>query len=87
MRDPRRIERVLTLLKKIWAQQPEVRFNQLVANLQRMYSQENNNYGRREVFKKDFFNNENNSNIDLFFLEDDKWEDFLYSYWTSIEED
>lgn len=39
VRDPKRIPRILTLLFKIWEQQPDLRFNQLVQNLQSLYSQ------------------------------------------------
>ncbi|WP_057776273.1 hypothetical protein [Cytobacillus dafuensis] len=86
MRDPRRIKRVLSLLQQIWEYQPDVRFNQLISNLQSLYSQQHDNYGRREVYKKEFIDLEKASYLDFFFLEDDKWEEFLASYLSSIEE-
>lgn len=86
MRDPNRIKRILTLLQKIWEHQTDVRFNQLISNLQSLYSQENNSYGRREVYNKNFIDLEKTSYLDFFYLEDDKWEEFLTSYWTSIEQ-
>ncbi len=87
MRDPNRIKRILTLLQKIWENQTDVRFNQLISNLQSLYSQENNSYGRREVYNKNFIDLEKTSYLDFFYLEDDKWEEFLTSYWTSIEQE
>ena len=50
MRDPNRIKRILTLLQQISEHQTDVRFNQLISNLQSPYSQENYSYGRREVY-------------------------------------
>jgi hypothetical protein len=87
MRDPNRIKRILTLLQKIWEHQADVRFNQLISNLQSLYSQENNSYGRREVYTKNFIDLEKTSYLDFFYLEDDKWEEFLTSYWSSIEQE
>jgi hypothetical protein len=85
MRDPNRIKRILTLLQQIWEQQTDVRFNQLLSNLQSLYSQENNSFGRREVYTKNFIDLEKTSYLDLFYLEDDKWEKFLISHLSSIE--
>lgn len=85
MRDPNRIKRKLTLLQHIWEHQTDVRFNQLISNLQNLYSQENNNYGRREVYTKNFIDLEKTSYLDFFYLEDDKWEEFLTSYFLNIE--
>lgn len=85
MRDPNRIKRILTLLQQIWEQQTDVRFNQLLSNLQSLYSQENNSFGRREVYTKNFIDLEKTSYLDLFYLEDGKWEEFLISHLSSIE--
>ncbi|MED3550930.1 hypothetical protein [Cytobacillus praedii] len=87
MRDPNRIKRILTLLQQIWEHQSDVRFNQLISNLQSLYSQENNSYGRREVYTKNYIDLEKTSYLDFFNLEDDKWEEFLTSYWSSIEQE
>ncbi|MEH7347131.1 hypothetical protein V7122_25175 [Bacillus sp. JJ1532] len=87
MRDPNRIKRILTLLQQIWEQQSDVRFNQLLSNLQSLYSQENNSFGRKEVYTKNFIDLEKTSYLDFFYLEDDKWEEFLTSYWSSIEKE
>lgn len=86
MRDPKRIKRILTLLHQIWEHQPDVRFNQLVSNLQSLYSQDNNSYGRREVYTKNSIDLEKTSYLDFFYFEDDKWEEFLASYWSRIEQ-
>lgn len=64
-----------------------MRFNQLLSNLQSLYSQENNSFGRREVYIKNFIDIEKTSYLDFFYLEDDKWEEFLASYWSSIEQE
>lgn len=85
VRDPKRIPRILTLLFKIWEQQPDLRFNQLVQNLQALYSQQNNNFGKRNFYEKDGGITYQNSYIDLFYLEDDQWEQFLRDYWSEIE--
>lgn len=66
MRDPERIKRILTLLQQIWEHQPDIRFNQLVSNLQSLYSQDNNSYGRREVFTKNYIDLEKTSYLDFF---------------------
>lgn len=87
MRDPNRIKRILSLLQQIWEHQTDVRFNQLISNVQSLYSQENNSYGRREVFTKNFIDLERTSYLDFFYLEDDTWEEFLASYWSSIEQE
>ncbi|HJV16431.1 MAG TPA: hypothetical protein VJ546_03450, partial [Bacillales bacterium] len=38
------------------------------------------------MYKKKFIDLEKDSYLDFFFLEDDKWEEFLASYLSSIEE-
>lgn len=85
MRDSNRIKRILTLLQQIWEHQTDVRFNQLISNLQSLYSQENSSYGRREVYTKNFIDIEKTSYLDFFYLEDDKWEEFLISHLSCIE--
>lgn len=78
MREKERINRIMTLLEKIWQQQPDVRFNQLVSNLQTMYSSENEGYGQRKMKEKGPLGDEvDSSYLDFFYLEDDKWEEFL----------
>ncbi|WP_336883748.1 hypothetical protein [Priestia koreensis] len=85
MRDSNRIKIILTLLQQIWEHQPDVRFNQLISNLQSLFSEENNSYGLREVYTKSFIDLEKTSYLDFFYLEDDKWAEFLTSYWLDIQ--
>lgn len=81
MRDRRRIPRIISLLQKIWEQQHDVRFNQLISNLQSQYSHLNDNYGKKVI------DSNRGTYLDLFFLEDDKWEIFLEDYWREIEDE
>lgn len=85
MRNPERIDRVLYLIKQLWAKYPDLRFNQMISNLQWNYSSKNNDaykeysYSKWEqndvvAFKKDVVS------VDCFHLEDDKFETFLEEY-------
>ncbi|WP_033827768.1 hypothetical protein [Bacillus andreraoultii] len=78
MREKERINRIMSLLQRIWEQQPDIRFNQLISNLQHMYSSQNEGYGQRIMKEKGPLGDEvESSYLDLFYLEDDKWEEFL----------
>ncbi|MBF9002712.1 DUF1040 family protein [Vibrio sp. NFV-1] len=44
MRDPKRIEELLTLLNQIWMRNPDLRFNQLIYDLQSGFSQKKSKY-------------------------------------------
>ncbi|WP_337020407.1 hypothetical protein [Oceanobacillus massiliensis] len=80
MREKERVNRIMSLLQKIWEQQPDLRFNQMISNLQQMYSSQHNRYGRRKMKEVDMFDKEvESAYLDFFFLEDDKWEEFLQS--------
>lgn len=80
MREKSRIQRILSLLETIWQQQPDVRFNQLVSNLQYMYSAQNKEYGKRKMKEQNFLGKEvDSSYLDFFYLEDTEWEEFLKS--------
>lgn len=47
MRDPKRIEATLSLLKELWSNNADLRFNQLMYNnLQREFSLENDGKGQ-----------------------------------------
>lgn len=46
MRNPERIEELLELIKEIWCKNPDLRFNQLIYNLQYDYSQKNGGTGQ-----------------------------------------
>jgi uncharacterized protein YihD (DUF1040 family) len=80
MREKARIQRVLALLETIWEQQPDVRFNQLISNLQHMYSAQHEGYGKREMKEQNLLGKEvDYSYLDFFYLEDTQWETFLKS--------
>lgn len=85
MRELARIERIMSLIKDIWILFPDTRFNQLMYNLQYDFSRKNDNkytqysYSMLEnskgiAFQKDV------SNVNLFQVEDDKFEEFLTEY-------
>lgn len=80
MRDKKRISRILTVLQEIWEYQPDVRFNQLVNNLQYLYSEQNKGYGKRPMVIKDGPNDVATHYLDFFYLEDEEWESFLVRY-------
>jgi hypothetical protein len=84
MRDPNRIDRILSLIKQIWSKHPDIRFNQLIHNLSWEYSDINNDkyktwgYSKWDspnglVLTKDV------CFVDLFNLEDGQFEEFLIS--------
>jgi hypothetical protein len=80
MREKARIQRISALLETIWQQQPDVRFNQLISNLQYMYSAQHGGYGKRKMKEQDFSGKEvDSSYLDIFYLEDTEWEAFLES--------
>ncbi|MDF1510985.1 hypothetical protein PZE06_22900 [Robertmurraya sp. DFI.2.37] len=85
MREKERINRIMSLLQRIWEQQSEMRFNQIISNLQHMYSSQNEGYGQRMLIE----NGEEvkSSYLDFFYLEDDKWEEFLQRMVDSQERD
>ena len=59
-------------------QQPDVRFNQLISNLQHVYSEQNGEYGKRKMKERNFLGDEVvSSYLDFFYLEDTEWEAFL----------
>ena len=55
MRDPARIPVILDLLKQAWEIDEDMRFMQLIFNLQANYSHKNNNVGLVERIEKDGF--------------------------------
>ncbi|MBU5466271.1 hypothetical protein KQI49_05420 [Virgibacillus sp. MSJ-26] len=78
MREKERINRIMSLLQAIWEQQTDVRFNQLISNLQHIYSSQNEGYGQRMMIEKEQFGEETESSyLDFFYLEDKEWEAFL----------
>ncbi len=74
MRDSERIQELLNLIKEIWLQNPEIRFNQLIYNLQYSYSQQNDNLGQvKEVADDGFIR----TGFDLFNVEDSSFIAYL----------
>ncbi|GGH71608.1 hypothetical protein GCM10010978_07740 [Compostibacillus humi] len=87
MREEKRIPRILSLLEALWKQQPELRFHQLISNLQHVYSDENANYGKQQVRKLDESGNwVPSACLDFFYLEDEKWEAFLQEQLTKTND-
>lgn len=76
VRDPKRIEELLGLIKDAWMKNPDLRFNQLFYQLQSNYSHENNGVGEvKEPEADGFFK----IGFDLYNVEDDKFIRFLRS--------
>jgi uncharacterized protein YihD (DUF1040 family) len=74
MRDSERILEILDLVKEIWLQEPDVRFNQLIYNLQYSYSQQNDGLGQvKEVCDDGFIR----TGFDLFNVEDSSFIAYL----------
>ncbi|MEI3599092.1 MULTISPECIES: hypothetical protein [Bacillaceae] len=78
IREIERINRIMSLIQRIWEEQPDLRFNQLISNLQYMYSSQNEGYGQRMMIEKESSVDETESSyLDFFYLEDKEWEAFL----------
>ncbi len=82
MRDPNRIEETLELLNRIWQRSPDLRFNQLIHNLQDDYSRKHGDVGRVQNTGTDGFTR---TGFDLFYLEDSAFIEYLQSV-LAIEE-
>jgi hypothetical protein len=88
VREKERIERILTLIRQIWEKQPDTRFNQLIINLSwgfahkdkknKKYIKSGYSHLDSVVFDKDI------AFVDLFYLEDDIFENFLKEYLHSL---
>jgi hypothetical protein len=74
MRDPERIEEILTLIGRIWKANPDFRFQQLIYILQSEYSESNDQIGKVESMGFDGFKK---VGYDLFNLEDDLFQKYL----------
>ena len=91
MREPERIDRILSLIKQIWQLQPDSRFMQMISNISWNYSADNNDaykqysYSKWETPKATIFNKDV-SYVDLFHLEDDKLEKYLEEYLEKVRE-
>jgi len=74
MRDPERIKVILGLINAIWERDSDLRFNQLIYNLQWEFSSRNNGVGKIEAIESDGFTR---TGFDLFNLEDDLFLKYL----------
>ncbi|CAE6934316.1 hypothetical protein HJ110_09780 [Vibrio parahaemolyticus] len=74
MRDPKRIETTLLLLKELWGNNADLRFNQLMYNLQREFSLENDGKGQITEISQEGIQH---VGYDLFYIEDDIFIQFL----------
>jgi len=76
IRDKNRIKELLDLINQIWQKDPDLRFNQLIYNLQSGYSHINNNYGKVSEPESDGFAR---VGFDLYSLEDEDFIEYLRS--------
>ncbi|MBN3493582.1 hypothetical protein [Vibrio neptunius] len=76
MIDPNRIAELLELVKEIWLRDPDLRFNQLIYNLQLGYSQQHGGIGQITEVEEDGFSR---TGFDLFNLDDDSFIEYLKS--------
>lgn len=74
MRDPERIQEILALINEIWQRNPDLRFNQLIYNLQYGYSKKNGGAGQVNELSIDGFER---VGFDFFNLEDSDFIDYL----------
>lgn len=87
IRDVGRIERILSLLKEIWYMSPNTQFFQVIDQLKKEYSKQNNDNGKRKVIEVDEegYIQARFSIIDLNELADKKFEKFLLEYIESMK--
>ena len=82
MRDPKRIDELMSLLTELWKKHPDTRFNQLLDSLQ--YQYQDGNYVKR-AFKKEkimYLDEEVEAEYevsypDLFYVEDENFIKYL----------
>jgi hypothetical protein len=83
MRDIKRIYQVMALLTQIWEAQQDTRFNQLMYNLQTEYNQSKGGVYSKELWEKEVYEKfdivsyRKTSEIDLFYVEDEDFLEFL----------
>ncbi|WP_445356180.1 hypothetical protein ACJJI5_10165 [Microbulbifer sp. EKSA008] len=68
MRDPKRIQGIQELIEKLWEKDPDLRFMQLIYNIQSSISYSNDDLGKVVSEEQDGFER---TGYDLFNLEDD----------------
>ena len=74
MRDLGRISEILKFLEQAWAKDPDLRFNQLLYNLQYGFSQSNGGVGQVKEVSSDGFER---IGFDLFNIEDDDFMNYV----------
>ncbi|MCG7497507.1 DUF1040 family protein [Vibrio sp. Of7-15] len=74
MRDPERLDELLGLVRTLWKEDEDLRFNQLIYNLQREFSFLNNNLGKVVEKAEDGFES---VGFDFFNVEDGLFIEFL----------
>ena len=74
MRPIERIDEISELIKKIWEREPDLRYLQLIYNLQSGYSFKNEDLGKIEETTKEGFSR---IGYDLFNTEDDDFLEYL----------
>lgn len=81
MGNPERIDEILSLIKEIWMQHPDTRFNELIEHLQWDYSECNKEVVSYNMYEKDerhgVFTFSPVADIDLFYVEDDNFLEYL----------
>jgi len=92
MREIERIERILGLIKEIWMKYPDLRYMQLQDSLAYQYSESNEDIGKQYFYDKHETDKgiqftETLVGIDLFYVEDDKFEEFLEGYLKELKEE
>jgi hypothetical protein len=76
MRDSKRIKEIFSLLEEIWTKDTDLRFSQLMYNLQRDYSNNHDGFGLVEGNDADGFTK---AGFDFFNLEDEEFMEYLRS--------
>lgn len=76
-RNPKRINTIVNILAEIWELQPDIRFNQLIHNLQTEYANNNNCYFRKAYIDERGWGMIPVTYTDLFNVEDDEFLTFL----------
>lgn len=83
MRDPARIREMLDLIERIWEKDSDLRFMQLIYNLQSGYSFNNSDLGKIQEIENDGFSR---IGFDLFNIEDESILEYLKEYEKSMED-
>ena len=77
MRDPKRIPEILDLINQVWQTEPDMRYLQLIYNLQSIYSAEIDSNGEVKSIEQDGFSRQG---FAFHYVEDDKFINFLKEF-------